>query len=342
LNIEKDRVKKILVIKFGGIGDVLLATPVLPNLKNYFPNAEIYFLTHSNCRELFIDNPYIKRYFTFNFGKDDSWRLLKSIRKQKYDLVIDLFGNPRSAFVTIYSGAKYRVGFNFRHRKYAYNLVIKNPGDKVHNIEFNLEAIRGMNIPVLSKELKIYINDSHVKFADNFFSKNGTDKKETFGILISGGWETKKYKTKDFIELIKKIKEKFDVNILLIWGVESEKNESEAIKKETGDYVFVAPETNLKYSSALMKKCRVVIGNDSGLLHLAVASEVPVLGIYGPTSPLSQGPFGENNLVVRNEGLECLNCNLLECKIGNICMTELPKEKITGKISELINLNHKD
>jgi heptosyltransferase III len=342
LNIDKDRVKKILVIKFGGIGDVLLATPILPNLKNYFRNADIYFLTHSNCREIFIDNPYIKRYFTFNFGKDESWCLVRDIKEQKYDLIIDLFGNPRTAFVTFWSRAKYRVGFNFRHRKYAYNLVLKNPGNNVHNIEFNLEPLRGMNIPVLTSTPEFYTNKFHKKFADDFFLKNGIDKKETFGILISGGWETKKYKTNDFTELIKKIKEKFDVNILLIWGVQSEKEECDIIKKETGDYVFIAPETNLKYSSELMKRCKVVIGNDSGLLHLAVASEVPVLGIYGPTNPVSQGPYGEKNLVVRNEKLECLNCNLLECKIGNICMTELPKENVVEKISELIKLNYKD
>ncbi|MCX6165490.1 MAG: glycosyltransferase family 9 protein [Ignavibacteriae bacterium] len=337
MEIDKKTIKKILIIKFGGIGDVLLSTPVLPNLKNYFPDAEIYFLTHTSCRDIFIDNPYITRYFTYNFGEADSKRLLKSIREQNFDMVIDLYGNPRSASVTFFSKAKYRVGYNFRNRKYAYNIITDARPHTIHNVEFNLDALRGMGISIVSNELKFFINDSHKNFADEFTTKNGIDKKEIYGILISGGWETKKYKTKDFAELIKKIREKYDVNFLLIWGVESEKKECEMIKNETGEYVFISHETTLKYSSALMRKSKLIIGNDSGLLHLAVASGIPVLGIYGPTNPVSQGPYGEKNIVVRNETLDCLNCNLLECKIGNICMTELPKENIIEKIDLLIN-----
>ena len=339
MKLDKDKIKKILVIKFGGIGDVLLSTVVLSNLKIYFPNAEIYFLTHSSCRDIVSDNPYITKFFTFNFGLDEAWCLVKNIKLQQYDLIIDLYGNPRSALVTFWSRAKYRVGFNFRHRKYAYNIVAQGRGGSVHNVEFNLDALRKIEVPITKYELAVYIKDIHKNFADKFLIKNGIDKKEIFGILISGGWETKKYKAKDFAELIKIIKEKYDVNILLMWGVESERAECEFIKKETGDYVFIEPETSLKYASAFMRRCKVIIGNDSGLLHLAVASGVPVLGIYGPTNPDSQGPFGGNNLVVRNEKLDCLNCNLLECKIGNICMTELPKEKITEKIKILIDKN---
>lgn len=340
MKIEIENIKKILVIKFGGIGDVLLSAPVLPNLKKYFPDAEIHFLTHSSCREIFIDNPYITGYYTYNFGEPDSRRLLKSMRDKEFDLVIDLYGNPRSASITFFSKAKYRVGYNFRNRKYAYNIITEAKNNTEHNVEFNLDALRELGIPIESKELTFYINDSHIKFAEDFISANIQDKKDVFGIIISGGWDTKKYKVKDYIELIKKIKEKFDANILLLWGVENERKECEEIKNDTGEYVFISPQTTLKYSSALIKKCKAIIGNDSGLLHLSVASGVPVLGIYGPTNPVSQGPYGEKNLFVRHEKLDCLNCNLLECKIGNICMTELPIENIIEKIDELIKLNY--
>jgi heptosyltransferase III len=336
--IVKEDIRKILVIKFGGIGDVLLSTPVLQNLKNYFPDAEIYFLTHSSCREIFIDNPYITRYLTYNFGEPDSPRLLRSIKKHKFDLVIDLYGNPRTALITYKSKAKYRVGYDFRQRKYAYNIIVQGPRESIHNVEFHFNALREIKVPIISNKLEFFITDYHIELANEYFSENGIEKKDTFGILISGGWESKRYKTNDFIELIQKIRGKYDINILLIWGVDREKKECEKIKNETGDYVFISPETNLKYSSALMRKCKLVIGSDSGLLHLAVASGVPVLGIYGPTNPISQGPYGEGNIVVRNENLGCLGCNLLECKIGNICMTELPKEYIMKRINFLLNL----
>lgn len=340
MKIEKENIKKILVIKFGGIGDVLLSTPVLPNLKNYFPEAEVHFLTHTSCRDIFIDNPYITRYYTYNFGEPDSKRLLKSMREKEFDMVIDLYGNPRTASITFFSRAKYRIGYNFRNRKYAYNIVIEGRADKVHNVEFNLDAIREIGIPIETEKPEFFINEYHKNFAEDFIIRNRINEKEIFGILISGGWETKKYKTNDFIELIRKIKGIYDVNFLLIWGTEKEKEECEVIKNGAGEYVFISPKTTLKYSSALIRKCKLIIGNDSGLLHLSVASDVPVLGIYGPTNPKSQGPFGEKNEIVRNEELECLNCNLLECKIGNVCMTELPKEKIIDGIKSILNKNN--
>ena len=83
----------------------------------------------------------------------------------------------------------------------------------------------------------------------------------------------------------------------------------------------------------------MVIGNDSGPLHIAVAMGVPTLGIYGPTNPALQGPYGDKNLSVVNDKLDCLYCNLLDCPIGNICMTELSKDKIIEKVQELVKIN---
>ena len=97
--IDKNRVKKILIIKFGGIGDLLLTTPVFPNLRSYFPDAEIYVLTLRKGRDVLIDNPYLKRVFTYDPTEDKSWCLIKNIRKQKYDLIIDLYCNPRTALI---------------------------------------------------------------------------------------------------------------------------------------------------------------------------------------------------------------------------------------------------
>lgn len=114
MSTDKSRIKNILVIKFGGIGDILLTTPVFPNLRAFFPDAVINVLTLRNARDILIDNPYITRAFTYDPNEDKSWCLIKNIRKQKYDLIIDLYGNPRTALITFISGAKYRFGFKFR------------------------------------------------------------------------------------------------------------------------------------------------------------------------------------------------------------------------------------
>lgn len=337
--IDKKKVRKILIIKFGGIGDLLLTTPVFPNLKSYFPDAELYVLTLRRGRDVLIDNPYLERVFTYDSSEDKSWCLIKNIRKQKYDMIIDLYCNPRTALITFLSGAKYRFGFEFRGRSYAYNIKMKGRGGEVHNVDFNLDALRKMDIPIKFTQLMLPLNVVHREFAEEFVRKHNIDSKPILGISLTGGWEAKRYKEKDYIELIKLILAKYDVNLMLLWGNDSERKEAEEIHAAFTDRAFIIPDSPIKYLGALIERCDALIGNDSGPLHLAVAAGVPTLGIYGPTNPKLQGPYGEKNLTIVKEGLDCLYCNLLECPIGNLCMVELSKEAIMEKFNKLIAIN---
>ncbi len=340
MNIKSEEIKKILVIKFGGIGDVLLSTAVLENLKDYFRKSEINFLTVPSARDVVEGNPYVSRVLTFDLYKDDSIRLIKKVRKERYDMIIDLFTNPRSNLVCFLSGAKYRVGYDFPHRNFGYNIKVKARarGGEMHNLDFNLLALESIGVPVISKEQNIYTDNVHVDFAENFLRQNDISEKKLIGIIISGGWETKKYKSDDYITLIKMLKKEFNTNIILMWGTEDELSECKKIKSEIGD-AFIAPPSGLKYLAALINKCSAVICNDSGPMHITNAMKVPLLAIFGPTNPGLQGPYSEKNLTIVNENINCLGCQLLECKIGNICMTQLSKEKIISEFRKLIQIN---
>lgn len=340
MKLDKTKIKKILVIKFGGIGDILLATPVLPNLRDEFPDAEIYFLTKRHSRDILIDNPYLVRAFTYDSEEDKSWCLLKNIRKQKYDLVIDLYGNPRTALITFMSGARYRFGFTFRGRSYAYNIKAEGRGGKVHIVEFNLDALRHLGIPVKSKELLLQTNIVHEEFTDEFFRNSNLGGKTIIGISLTGGWEAKRYKIPDYIDLIGKINKVYDVDFILFGGNERELNDCKTIHEAVPGNTYIAPYSPIKYLASMISRCSIVIGNDSGPLHISAAMKVPTLGIYGPTKSELASPYGSLNLSVSNLNLECLGCGLLQCNIGNICMTELSKNLIMDKLSELIRINN--
>lgn len=335
MKINKDEIRRMLVIKFGGIGDVLMSTPVLPNLRAYFPDAKIDYLTLLRNRDVLMDNHYIDRVLTYDSKIDKSYDLIRHIRNKGYNLVLDLYGNPRTAFLTYITGAKYRVGYKFRGRNYAYNIKGKGRGGEVHNTDFNLDALITADIPIISKKLNLSVNIVHDEFAEKFLAENELQNEFLIGIAITGGWESKRYKIKDYIELIKLISAKYNARFLVLWGTKQELKEAEEIKSKTDGNVFVIPDSPIRYLAAIIKRCKVLIGNDSGPLHLAGAVEVPVLGIYGPTNPDLQGPYGEHNITVQNTKLDCLHCNLLVCNIGNICMTELPKSSILEKLDEL-------
>lgn len=340
MTIDPKDIKKILVIKFGGVGDVLLSTAVLGNLKDYFRNSEINFLTVSSARDVVEGNPYVSRVLTFNLYKDDSVRLIKKVRKDGYRLIIDLFTNPRTNLLSFFSGARYRVGYDFPHRNFGYNIKVKARarGGEMHNLDFNLLALEAIGVPVTSKEQNVYTDKIHEDFAENFLIQNNLTDKKLIGIIISGGWETKKYKADDYITLVRMLEKEFNANIILMWGTEEELSECKKIKSETGN-TFITPPTGLKYLATLIKKCSAVICNDSGPMHITNALKVPLLAIFGPTNPKLQGPYSEKNLTIVNENIDCLGCQLLECKIGNICMTQLSKEKIISEFRKLIQIN---
>jgi len=103
---------------------------------------------------------------------------------------------------------------------------------------------------------------------------------------------------------------------------------------------FIPPDTSLPQLGALLKRCAAVVSNDSGPMHIAAAVGTPVLGIYGPTRPVLQGPFGTRHLTVRREGLDCLGCNLTDCPIGHPCMLDLSVDAVAESFDHLMRKNN--
>jgi heptosyltransferase-2 len=132
---------------------------------------------------------------------------------------------------------------------------------------------------------------------------------------------------------------KYRIKFLVLWGNKTEFEEGTHMNNLFPEDVVLIPEAKIRYLAAVIQRCKVIIGNDTGPLHIASALDVPALGIYGPTNPKLQGPFGEEHVTAQHPKLDCLHCDLTECPIGNICMTELPKEQIVKRFDELIAKN---
>jgi lipopolysaccharide heptosyltransferase II len=330
-----ENIQRILIIKLRAIGDVLLSTPVAGNIKKHFPDSRIDFLVESFAADVIRGNPWVSNVVTFDRRKDSSIGLLQRVRKGEYDLVIDLFCNPRSAAITKFSGARYRAGFPFRFRRYAYNLEIPPRSNEVHNIDFNLDALRHLGIPIEDSAPFFPVRNEAKQFAREWFETNGIEKEKIIGLNPGGGWYTKKWGTDHFAVLGDALAQKYNAAIMIVWGP-GEEQDAINIRKKMKQPALIAPLTNLQELGALLQDCLFVVSNDSGPMHIAAALGVPTLGIFGPTSPRLQGPFGEQSSWVRNEGLECLECNLTKCSIGNICMTQLDVHRVVSACEILL------
>ena len=193
---------KILIIKLRAIGDVVLSTIVIPNLRAAFPGAKIDFMTEPPARDVVAGNPDLNQVIVFDRmriqrmgfwgGLKANLQFIAEIRKTRYDMVFDFFGNPRSAWLTVLSGSRKRIGYNWRGRKFAYNHVVISRAAEVHEAEFHLDALTALGIPIVSRDLNLPIPDSAQTFAENFFRENGLESGRVIGLNASGGWPAKK------------------------------------------------------------------------------------------------------------------------------------------------------
>lgn len=331
-------VRRILVIKLRAIGDVLLSTIVTKNLRLAYPLAQIHYLTESPSVEVLKGNPFIDDILDYDRKSMSGLGLIRAVRRGGYDVVIDLFGNPRTALLTRLSGAGRRVGFRFRGRTYAYNIIAEPRGNSVHNTEFNLDALGALGVAIQDRSIYFSFDDADARCVDSFLPPGFVQGSFVVCMNSGGGWYTKRWGLDRFAALADLLVAEYNARIVLPWGP-GQLPEAERIRDAMTHKAFIPPATTLRQLGALLKKCTIMISNDSGPMHIAAAVGTPVLGIYGPTDPLLQGPFGDNHVVIRNEGLDCLGCNLTSCPIGHPCMLGLSVETVLQGVRQLLAKN---
>jgi lipopolysaccharide heptosyltransferase II len=334
MEVDKSKIKKILCIKPRGIGDIVLSTIIIDNLISYFPGVKIDYLTEDFAKPCLEDNPNINKILTMGKNEFPLWVALR-IRKEKYDLLLDLWSNPRTAQITFLSGVKYRIGYSYRGRRYAYSILATSERGAYHSAEHNLELIKAINVPIISKKVQYYIAQSDKEFAKSIFQNYFSNNDFITGIIPSGGWESKRCDASKWVEICNGLREKYNCKFLILWGPE-DKHDAEYIIKNLGENAKLAPETNIKRMSALINLCNLVIANDSGPMHISAALGKPTLGIFGPTDPAAHRPYSSISDYVIKEELFCIICNKLKCPYGHECMLDLPVDKVLSKVSNLL------
>ncbi|MEW6194784.1 MAG: glycosyltransferase family 9 protein [Bacteroidota bacterium] len=338
ISIPKEEIKKILIIKLRGIGDVVLSTIVLNNLKTDFPDSTIDYLTDPPSKAGLEGLKYINQVITYPKKFVDRIKLINQIRKQKYDLILDFYSNPTTAQITFLSGAKYRCGFPYRGRRYAYNIFGPSERGRFHAATLHLEFLKSIGLSDDKQNLHFYTSEGDNIFADNWLEKNLPADTSFFGISPSGGWQSKKCDPDILANFGNEITKKYPIKALILWGP-GDYDDAIEIKKILGNSAFIAPSTTIRQMAAFISKCKFVIANDSGPMHISTAVGIPTLSIHGPTDPTLQGPFGDKHEWINLAELDCIVCNLLTCPKMHECFRDLPINRVIEKVDKLITKN---
>jgi len=355
--------KKILIINPFGIGDVLFTTPVIESLSARTGGSRIGFLCNRRTEPLLRADPKIE--WVFVYEKDELralWRgskigyikkllaLVRDISGKRFDAAIDLSLNREYGFLCWLAGIKERIGFNYKGRgSFLTKRIEINGYYGKHVIEYYLGLLRFIGVEPLSgqKEIRIYLPGEDREWARGFLKANGVREGELLiGIAPAGGasWGReaviKHWRSEGFAGVADLLIEKLGAKIV-IFGSGSEIGICEKTTESMRNPAVIAcGKATLLQSAALMSMCRLVIANDGGSLHLAVAAGARTVGIFGPVDERVYGqyPPGKKHRVVAGKA-ECRPCyknfKLKSCDIRK-CLDSIGTEEVFSAAEETL------
>ncbi len=328
--------RQILVIQTASIGDVILATPVLEALHDRDSSDAIDFLVKKGNEELFFSHPFIRKVHIWDKSRSKYKNLLtliRIIRRQKYDLVINLQRFFTSGLITVLSGAGFTTGFDKNPWSGFFSLRIPHLiGDpELHEADRNLSLIPDLHIPKGLGHIRLYPSE---KDKDRIRELQDSP---YVCLAPASLWYTKQFPLEKWIELMDGIPASLQIFLL---GSHSDTALMEVLigKTKQPNVKNLAGRFSLLESAALMKGSVMNVVNDSAPLHLCSAMEAPVVAVFCSTVPsFGFGPYGKNGMVVETgEKLKCRPCGLhglRSCPEGHFrCATTIDVHQILNHI----------
>lgn len=302
--------KSFLIIQTASLGDVILATPLIEKLHHFFPDARIDFLVKDGYQPLLRNHPHISNVLAWD-KSEDKYRQLKElirfVREQHYDTVINVQRFASTGLITVLSGAKQKIGFNKNPFSFLFNRKVKHVIDRqgnTHEVDRNLKLIEHLTddkrFPV-----KLYPSKKDDAKMSQFKTKAY--------ITVSPGslWFTKKYPEEKWVEFLSAVDSDLQVYFL---GSGEEKELCKRIMEKSGHKLSMNLAGRLSFleSAVLMRDAQMNYVNDSAPMHLASAVNAPVTAIFCSTVPeFGFGPLSDRSFVVQTKKeLKCRPCGL--------------------------------
>jgi len=319
---------KFLIIRFSSIGDIVLTTPVIRCLSRQVEGAEVHYLTKKNFREIIENNPYVSKVFLLN---NDLGEVIDDLKKENYDYIIDLHNNLRT--LKVKRALRKTPSFSFNKlniEKWLLTALKINIMPRVHIVDRYLETVKTFGVKNDGKGLDYFIPEKDV-VPDNDIP--AAQSLGYIGIVIGAALNTKKLPLRKLKELCKKIEHP----IILLGGPEDKKAGDEIAIADPVKIYNSCGKFNLNESADLVRRAKLVITHDTGLMHIAAAFKKPVISIWGNTVPaFGMTPYyGKSmvaNVLFEINKLWCRPCSKIgysKCPLGHFkCMEKHDIEEI--------------
>jgi len=327
---------RALLVRLSAIGDVIHTLPALAALGS--AGWEVDWLSEPASAALLEDNPALRRRIpapaakAFRFGPARA--ALGALRAARYDVALEVQGLWKAAAWARLSGARRVVGWERRFRREPASALLLGetrpvPEAAVHVIDKNLSLLSAVGIEALGlREFPLPPSPGAAARVEAELQALGAPR---FALLLpGGGWQNKLWSAERHGELARALEERQGLRSLVAWGP-GERPLAERVAAASGGAAAPCFETSLLELAEVARRAAVVVGADTGPLHLACAVGAPVVGLYGPTDPARNGPFANADEVVRVTP-PCAPCHRRTCPIHDRVMEALSCEAVTAAV----------
>lgn len=335
---------RILFIRIDRIGDMVLSTPAIRAIKEKYPSAELCVLASPVTAPLLAADPRVGKVIVWDSSR--GWRgaleTVRKLREARFDLAIDPRADYeiKTALIAFASGAKVRAGYALYGRGIFFNLRAAPPKERGHFVEEAFEVLKPLGIKRAGREPELCISGGAEAEASAFLKNSGADEKDFLAAVHPGGcYPSQRWFPDKFVEVIRGLMEKHNARVLLIGsGQERELVDDIADRASKGPdkkNIIKIIDFKMDVLSALIRKCRIFIGNNSGPLHIAAALRIPSVSTMGPTDPVRWRPLGSDQIVLKG------NAPCDSCRRGSRgtheCMKDITAAMVLASAERLLN-----
>jgi ADP-heptose:LPS heptosyltransferase len=350
---------KLLLVRLREIGDVVFTTATLAALRERFPDAAITYLVEPVAAPVVAGNPLIDELLVIPRvrgigGIVSDLKLGRRLQRQRFDIAIDFHGGPRASLLTWLSGAPDRIGYDVAGRGWMYTRQI--PRSRVlqarHSVvnQWDLLEPLGVAAPDRSRfPVSMPIDDSvGAAVVGRLAGAGAIHGAPLIVIHVSAGNPFRRWPLASFAEVIAHLASRPDQTNVIVTSGPSERAAAAAVMDQARGRmaehdrrrVLDCGEFSLVELRALVDRAALFIGGDSGPMHIAATSQVPILSLYGPTLPARSQPWRDPHLVavaVETNGLPCRPCNQRVCEPGDFrCLTRITAQDVIARASEIL------
>ena len=335
------------------IGDVVFTTPAIRGLRQHVPDAHITYLVEPAAAPVVARNPHLNEVIVSPgrrgmAGLRDDLALAGRLRAGRYDLVIDFHSGPRSSLIAWLSGAPKRVGYDVPGRGWMYTTRVARPRDirprhAVQNQWDLLNAI-GIATPDPSQSpAEMPVDTRAADAVDARLAQSGVGRDDELIVLhVSAGNPFRRWPLDAFARLVAMLVRQYPRRRIIVVSGPSEQEAAARVAEQSQAHLDAAAaarvlrcgEFTLDELRALMDRAALYIGGDSGPLHIASTSTVPIVGLYGPTLPVRSQPWRAPQWpseAAEVDGLPCRPCDQRVCVPGDFrCLTWLTPEQVNA------------